>query len=735
MASRIDRFPSPARKRRIRRRLPGALAAALACAAVPTARAQAADATVVVTGRGVNANAGIAGFGDTPLSRAPLQAVVFGNAQLADSGITSIGGLTRLDASVGDAYNAEGYWSIVSARGYTLDNRFNYRRDGLPINAETAIALDNKASLELLKGTSGIQAGTSAPGGLVNLVVKRPDGRIREARFEFRQAGSVAAAVDIGDRVGVDGRLSWRLNAAAEHLDPVVRDTRGNRHLLALAGDWQLSPGTLVQAEIERSHQSQPSVAGYSLLGNSVPDAKATDPRRNLNAQPWRQPVVMDGSTASLRLQQRLTASWNFTAHAMQQTLKSDDRTAFPYGVYDPATYDCPLYCDRFAPDGSFTYWQYVSDGERRTSRALSLAVDGQTVAAGIAHRVEAGMLFTRYAGRFNDQVFDIAGTGNVDGSLLTPPSAGYPDANTNRAERSTEFFVRDAMRLAPAWQLWAGLRHTRLERASIRTSVDSSGSLRATDYSAQATLPWLALAHEISPATVLYASWGQGLESDVAPNRPRYSNAGAPLPALKSRQFEAGVKHAGDSVDLGLAFFDIDRPRSADIGTCSAPGSCLRAIDGSARHRGLEASAALRAGAFTWQASAMALRAERRGSTATPALNGSRPENVPERTLRLGGEYRVAALPGLALQASLAAESNRVVLPYDDSVRIPGWQRLDLGARWRQSLGSTTLTWRVAVDNITDQRAWKESPYQFGHAYLYPLMPRSWRASVQTMF
>ena len=112
--------------------------------------------------------------------------------QLADAGVASIGGLTRLDASLGDAYNADGYWSILSSRGYTLDNRSNYRRDGLPINAETAIALDNKERLELLKGTSGIQAGTSAPGGLVDLVVKRPTGTVREARFEAREPGSAA---------------------------------------------------------------------------------------------------------------------------------------------------------------------------------------------------------------------------------------------------------------------------------------------------------------------------------------------------------------------------------------------------------------------------------------------------------------------------------------------------------------------------------------------------------------
>ena len=83
---------------------------------------------------------------------------------------------------MGDGYNAEGYWDFLTVRGFVLDNRFNYRRDGLPISAETSIPLDNKSRIEVLKGTSGMLAGIGSPGGMVNLVVKRPDRRARCAR-------------------------------------------------------------------------------------------------------------------------------------------------------------------------------------------------------------------------------------------------------------------------------------------------------------------------------------------------------------------------------------------------------------------------------------------------------------------------------------------------------------------------------------------------------------------------
>ena len=698
-----------------------------------SALAQSAASTVLVTGQAPR-SAAVAGFGDAPLARTPLQASSIGKEALADVGIAQLSGLTRLDASVSDAYNAEGYWSSLTMRGYTLDNRFNYRRDGLPINAETAIALENKERLDLLKGTSGIQAGTSAPGGLVDLVVKRPHGKpIRSLLLQAREAASVLAAVDISQRWGAEGAFGLRVNIAHERLDPPARNSRGQRTLGALALDWQLNPDSLLQAEIETSRQRQPSVAGFSMLGDTVPAAASIDTRINLNDQAWRQAVELNGDTASLRWQQRLGDDWRFSAHAMRQRLKNNDRTAFPFGVYDAATYGCSAWCDRFAPDGSFTYWQYVSDNERRDSSALQLALQGQVQTGALRHRVEAGVLATRYRGRFQDQVFDIAGPGRIDGSLQSPPSAGFQDANTNRDERSTEWFARDALQWGDVWQLWAGLRHTRLDRRSQRTSADSEGSLRATEDHRSATTPWLALAAQIAPKTLLYASWGRGLETDVAPNRARYTNAGESL-ALASRQMELGLKHGTEEVEAAITLFDIDRGQATDIGACNANASCRRVVDGSARHRGLEAQWTQQLGAWGWQASAMWLHAERRGSE-LPGVNGQRPTNVPRATLRLATEYRPNMAPGLALQANLLAEGDRVVLPYDPSARIPGWSRLDLAARWRHPWAGASLTWRLGLDNATDRRAWKESPYQFGHVYLYPQPARAWRLSVQAGF
>jgi iron complex outermembrane receptor protein len=258
---------------------------------------------------------------------------------------------------------------------------------------------------------------------------------------------------------------------------------------------------------------------------------------------------------------------------------------------------------------------------------------------------------------------------------------------------------------------------------------VRTDGS-RPTDYSQSFSTPFVAASYAFAPQQLIYASWSRGVESEVAPNRARYINAGQPLPALKSRQSEVGIKGSNALAEWSAAFFDIRRPLFADLGSCNLDNSCIRQADGEQHHRGVEASVTTRLDAWTLRAGAQWLRARVEG-VSNPAVDGQEPTNVPARTLKLQADYRVAGLPGLSLQGGLAAESHRMVLP-DNSAQIPGFARTDLGARYEQRIGTSNVVWRAGVENLADRRAWRESPYQFGHAYLFPLTPRTLRLSVQ---
>ncbi|MFG6468931.1 TonB-dependent siderophore receptor [Roseateles sp. BYS87W] len=695
------------------------LGAAAALCVAQLAAAQSLPA-VSVSGKATEAAPGLAGFSDPP-ARLPLQTLSLSTDRLADLGVTQLAGITKLDASVSDSYNATGYWSTVKVRGFELDNRFNLRRDGLPISGETALSLANKAAVEVLKGATGMQAGTSAPAGLVNFVVKRPlADDATSLMLGAIQGGTVQASVDHSQRLGAQREFGVRVNLSAAHLSPLLRDSRGNAHTAALATDWRLSPDTLVEAEVEFNHQSQPSQQAFSLTGSRLPDAHQVDPRINLNNQPWSQPVVFDNTHASLRVQHKLSADWQAQATLGLQRLRTDDRLAYGYGC---SAADGNYYADRFCPDGTYDLYDFRSEGEHRDTTALDLSARGPVQLAGLRHDLTVGGLASQFKSRFRRQAYNYAGTGNIQGTAITPAAPDLTDENTNRDERSQELYLRDRVALSADTTAWLGLRHTQLHRESVRTD----GS-RRTDYGQGVTTPWLALSHAIAADWLVYASWGQGAESEVAPNRSRYRNAGQALPTLKSRQTELGLKTGTQRVEGALTVFDIRRPLWRDVGACDVAQSCERRADGQAHHTGIEASADLKWSGGGLTASAMHLRARREGS-ADASLNGLTPPNVPRNTVK--AQLRQDLLPGLQAQAGLTYEGARFATP-DNSVRVPGWATLDAGVRYLQTMGQQTWIWRAAVDNLADRRAWREAPWQYEHSYLYPLAPRTVRASVE---
>ena len=703
---------------RFRSTLTPLAAAVLALAGAARAQDVPPAQTVEVTAHSTADTAGVTGF-PQPLSRTPIQADVIDAKSLLDLGAISLSDLTRLDASVTDSYDAPGYWTTFAIRGFQVDNRYNFRRDGLPINAETVLPMDSLSGVEILKGLSGAQAGTSAPGGLVNLVVKRPDADLRDAQLRWSQSGTIGAAVDLSQRFGVDRAFGARLNVSADRLDPNYRDDKGHRENVALATDWRIADGSLLELEFEHNVQSQPSVPAFSMLGDVVPDPHSIDPHINLNDQPWSLPVVTQGNTMSLRFTQALNANWRLQMQALQQRLVSNDHLAFDFGANaacDP--------CDRFASDGTYAIYDYRSDDERRLTRDFDVHLSGEFATGALEHLLTAGVLESRFLGRFNDEAYNFVGIGNIAGTAVVPSDPSLTTPNVDRTERNTELYLRDTVQIGADWSAWGGVRRTSIHRTSWETSTGDPTA--NTDYTQSFTTPWLALARQFGAQDMVYVSWGEGVESDIVPTHG-FPDGGRPLSSTISRQWEFGYKHGDEARQWGLTAYDVDQPLDdgLDDGTFGH--------DGITRSIGLEASAQGRLGPLTLRASAMRQRV-RREQAADPSNDGLRPTNIPDQALKILATWDVAPVPGLAILANMDYEGGREVLP-DDSATIPGWTRYDLGARYTQTAGSTTLVWRAGVDNLFDRRAWREAPYQYDHAYLFPLEPRTFHASLEAKF
>ena len=452
------------------------------------------------------------------------------------------------------------------------------------------------------------------------------------------------------------------------------------------------------------------------------------NPRLNLNNQSWSLPFEATSATAHVALSHRFNADWTARVSANTQSTKTNDRIAFPDGCSNATNYVYPGLC----ANGDVDIYDFRSDNEKRTVRSWDAHLNGRFNALGVSHTTRVGVAGRSIRTDLQPlQAYNYVGSTNIYGPVALPADPALTELNTDSRERALEGYATLQSNLTTSLQSFAGVRVARLDRSSER----GDGS-RAVAYEQTVTTPWAGLAWSPSAATMLYASWGQGVEVEVVPNRPsRFVNFGEALPALKSQQIEMGAKwQINPRMLLTAAVFSIDKPYADDRATAS--GVPLRVAGGKeARHRGLELSAAGRADeALSLQASLAVLDAKFTKAV-DPALIGERVTNVPRVKTSLFADYKIAALPGLAVNALATYESGKTVTA-DGKVTLPSAWQLDAGLRYQTVLSGKSTLWRLHVENITNRTYWREAPTQYwGGIYLFPSTPRTLRASVTVDF
>lgn len=114
-----------------------------------------------------------------------------------------------------------------------------------------------------------------------------------------------------------------------------------------------------------------------------------------------------------------------------------------------------------------------------------------------------------------------------------------------------------------------------------------------------------------------------------------------------------------------------------------------------------------------------------------TSGVVGATPLNVPKFVLRGMAEYRYTSVPGLRTGMRMSHEGQRNVTETGD-IKLPAWTTFDASTHYDTKVNNIASTWTLSIDNLEDKRYWRESPKQFGHYYLYPGAPRTFRATVQ---
>ncbi len=250
----------------------------------------------------------------------------------------------------------------------------------------------------------------------------------------------------------------------------------------------------------------------------------------------------------------------------------------------------------------------------------------------------------------------------------------------------------------------WPGVGELNLGvmRSDYRKAVAQPG--RAVETSRDR--PWLwnaALAITPSERLTLYGAMTRGLEeSGTAPGNA--VNRNAALPALRTRQTEVGLRYAlPGGMRLVTALFDIRKPY---FEIDSRDG--IYRILGTVIHRGAEFSLSGEPlPGLNLVAGAVLLRPRVTGQAVEEGRLGAKPVGRTGVLVDLNADYRLPGLAGASLDLRVLHEGKRTART-DNSLDIPARTTIDIGARYRATIGKVPATFRLQVRNIANVYGWR---------------------------
>lgn len=671
----------------------------------------------------------------TPLMETPLSVTAVTSAVLRDQVARVLSDVVKNDASVGEDYAPVGYYGDFEIRGFPIDLATGLQINAMTIAGEQDVPLENKQSVELVKGIAGVESGVASAGGLIDYVTKEQVAGLHPAiDLATDHRGTSYGALDVGHIFSTRFEPGIRINLAGEDMQTYVQHADGWRGMGAADGELHFGPQTNLFADFEYQHKVQRSEAGYQLLGGTAIPTRVF-PSVMLGYQPWSKPNTFDVFNAGSRLEHAFNAKWTARLGGSYSHSLIDDNVIWPYGAALDANGnslcpDSPYYF--FCPDGSYEIYDYRSPGELRIDAVGEALAQGRFTTGKVTHDVVGGgSLFHRSVELSPTVVYTPLGVESIfQPDVSYAPESPYQQAGPATLadfNRQASGVVQDRMHLPAGVTLLAGGRYVQVSDFNYA----KPRSLWLPQYAAT-----------YSPRSELTFYGNYGVLLSLGPQAPWWvDNANLFLDPFFTRQSEVGVKYER-TILLTAALFRMRQPffypktLAGPDSFCSGGNSgdqCFES-EGHETHDGIELNA--QGKATSWMqltASATALRALS-SDTGTAAFDNKQVINVPHVRATMFADLLLPHMRGLHLMPGWSYTSRKEATR-DDTVSVAGYNLLNLGARYTPGGEGGHVTLRLYTDNIFDKRYWKDTGASYGDTFIHLGAPTTVRLSAHYTF
>jgi iron complex outermembrane receptor protein len=606
-------------------------------------------------------------------------------------------------------------------RGFAngINSASNIYRDGV-LTPNTPISLANAERIEVLKGPSAMLYGRAQPGGLVNIVTKRPRTDAYYAlQQQFGSFDTYRTLLDATNKIAKDGSLAYRLNY--EHLDAgSFRDNHPTtRDFIAPSLTWKITDKT--QLDLDFMYQNVKAVGD-----SGIPyDLQIS------GAIPGKIPFSFSGNEPTDYANKESYTGGATLTHEFNEDWKI--RAKF-------STHNQTYLTAQTSANGNTDLLGNLRRGFVKTSNDFrnyygTVDITGHFATGPFQHTLLMGADYYN-----SEETVQSVFNPNVPTINVFNPQYGFnayrdiPFTNGNRPS-NTWFgvYLQDQISLWDQWHLLMGGRFDNARFTQYNLQGVSQDHTDDDNFS-----PRIGLLYQPVSWLGAYVNYVTGFNA-YNPGIP--VNGGAFEPE-RSKEMEFGLKGKwfDDRLTANLAVFELNKTNIKS--QMPAPLSDYYATIGAARSRGVEFDFQGQIndywhviGTYTYIGAVMTKSNDSPFSGVGKA--GNFLENIPRNTASLWTTYDFSALGAEGFSAGTGVYVvDRRMGNVDNSFVIPGYTRVDAMLKYQHKVGPSKVTLQFNVENLLDKEyiAASNGYGNFIHQTM-PGAPRTYIGSVKLEF
>lgn len=665
---------------------------------------------VTVRGRAQSAysapNASTATKTNTPIMQLPQSVQVVTRAVMDDQQAGSLGSVLENVSGVQDrGMDRVGLVELFTARGFPLNPERNFYRDGRPFVFSAPPPVELIERVEFLKGPASVLYGQAEPGGVVNLVLKRPTPRpfvrgTTQIGSYNRYQGVVDAGGPLGKHFGYRATTSYLNSQTFRRFQQINQ--------LVLAGTLSYRPAQWFLLDVRGSYQRRTQRADSGLVaGADVPI------EMSLN-EPWTR-IGLSAGHAEYQATIRLGDNWTIRQASSWQRQGTDELRADPLGV------------QAAVPSQGIEEGDVARALRDRSTERLSLYAEanllGKFTTGPLDHQVLVGADVYRSIHGFteNRPIITPPGSFNIYDPVYTPEPPQSLGDSVFRLSRSTFLrfgaYAQDQIDLFRWIHLLGGARIDGFQDTLDQSRFDTQNSTVVDQGQAGATFRGGVL---VDPFRInaLFLSYAQGFQPNIDP----FFNG--QLPPETSDQWEFGSKLElfRGALLATITGFHLTKTNVVIVN----PVSQVLSIAGERRARGIEVDIV---GNLTpeWSLIANYAYLDARVTKGDPRplgtpgvgtvdITGNVPPSSPDYSGRIWTTYRFdrsSVLAGFRFGIGARARSE-VQANLANTAAHPGFVRLDAMIGWKKRWSGCEIDTQLNILNITDQQSFSGTNANF---------------------